>query len=294
MARFVLSVVFLLALACAAPSLAMSIGEAAAVSDGTRDGAAVRPSDLAAVRRLIREAVPEADVSRLVEAVLGEGSDIAARDAAAYRLLALGYSARDTADVVSGRIGRHALDTARRMIAVGRARDEVARYLEAAYGPGVAVPHAPLVRPHLAAPVLPSARPRVPAPTAPAGPFDAAIAHYARLHQIEVAIVRAIIEIESAFDPLARSPKGAIGLMQLMPGTARALGVNPFVPEQNIEGGVRYFSQMLEMFGGIELALAAYNAGPGTAERYVRGLATLPGETRAYVRNVLARLGASN
>jgi len=82
--------------------------------------------------------------------------------------------------------------------------------------------------------------------------------------------------------------------MQLMPGTARALGVNPFVPEQNIEGGVRYFSQMLEMFGGIELALAAYNAGPGTAERYVRGLATLPGETRAYVRNVLARLGASN
>ena len=78
--------------------------------------------------------------------------------------------------------------------------------------------------------------------------------------------------------------------MQLMPSTARELGVNPFVPEQNIEGGVRYFSQLLQMFGSIELALIAYNAGPGFAQRYAGGRAALYGETRDYVRRVLERV----
>jgi soluble lytic murein transglycosylase-like protein len=78
--------------------------------------------------------------------------------------------------------------------------------------------------------------------------------------------------------------------MQLMPLTARELGVDPFIPEQNIEGGVRYFSQLLRMFGGIELALVAYNGGPGYAQRYARGQVALYGETRDYVMRVLARL----
>ena len=101
------------------------------------------------------------------------------------------------------------------------------------------------------------------------------------------------MQTESAFNPAARSHAGAIGLMQLMPSTARELGVNPFVPEQNIEGGVRYFSQLLRMFGGVELALVAYNAGPGFAQRYARGQAVLYGETREYVKRVLARLNAA-
>ena len=95
--------------------------------------------------------------------------------------------------------------------------------------------------------------------------------------------------VESAFNPAARSDAGAISLMRLMPATAQELGVNPFVPEQNIEGGVRYFSQMLRKFGAVDLALVAYNAGPGFAERYIRGQAALYGETREYVNNVLAR-----
>ena len=122
--------------------------------------------------------------------------------------------------------------------------------------------------------------------------FDGLIEHYARLHQVEAALVRAIMQTESAFNPAARSHAGAIGLMQLMPSTARELGVNPFVPEQNIEGGVRYFSQLLRMFGGVELALVAYNAGPGFAQRYARGQAVLYGETREYVKRVLSRLNA--
>ncbi len=80
--------------------------------------------------------------------------------------------------------------------------------------------------------------------------------------------------------------------MQLMPGTAQELGVNRFVPEQNIEGGVRDCSQLLRKFGAVDLALVDYNAGPGFAERYLRGQTALYGETRDYVRTVLARLGA--
>ena len=110
---------------------------------------------------------------------------------------------------------------------------------------------------------------------------------------MQASLVRAIISTESAFNPVARSRAGAIGLMQLMPGTATELGVNPFVPEQNIEGGIRYFSQLLKTFGGVELALVAYNAGPGFAQRYARGQAVLYGETRDYVRRVLGRLQAS-
>ncbi len=91
---------------------------------------------------------------------------------------------------------------------------------------------------------------------------------------------------ESAGDPLAVSPAGARGLMQLMPGTADSLGVrDSFDPEQNLAGGVRYLRQLLDRFGGDErLALAAYNSGPGTVERY--GDVPPYRETRDYVRRV--------
>jgi len=119
--------------------------------------------------------------------------------------------------------------------------------------------------------------------------FDALIEKYARLHNVESSIVRAIIATESAFNPVARSHAGAIGLMQLMPMTARELGVNPHIPEENIEGGTRYFAQLLT-FGRLDLALIAYNGGPGFDERYLRGQTALYGETRDYVRKVMDRL----
>ena len=99
-------------------------------------------------------------------------------------------------------------------------------------------------------------------------------------------LVRAVIQVESGFDPRARSPKGALGLMQLMPATAMELGVtNPLDAAQNIRGGVKYLRTLIDRFGSEELALAAYNAGPGAVDRYGKRIPPYA-ETQDYVRRV--------
>ncbi|HSG92239.1 MAG TPA: lytic transglycosylase domain-containing protein, partial [Methylotenera sp.] len=105
-------------------------------------------------------------------------------------------------------------------------------------------------------------------------------------YQIDPALVRAVIHAESAFKVNALSNKGAQGLMQLMPGTARDMGViNAFNARQNIEGGVKYLAWLLESFNGdIKLATAAYNAGPGAVKRY-KGIPPYA-ETEVYVERV--------
>lgn len=119
------------------------------------------------------------------------------------------------------------------------------------------------------------------------------IDHYAEYYQVDPILIRCIIEQESAYDPLALSPSGAMGLMQLMPDTAWLLGVDdPFDPEQNIEGGVRYFVQQMDHFGSIELALAAYNAGPGAVETW-GGVPPYP-ETVNYVNSIMGRYMAES
>ena len=102
-------------------------------------------------------------------------------------------------------------------------------------------------------------------------------------------LVRAVIRVESGWNPRARSDKGAQGLMQLMPGTAAQYGVtNPFDPEQNIRGGVAYLKTLMDRFdGNTELALAAYNAGPGAVEKYGRKIPPYR-ETQAYVRKIVS------
>ncbi|HWJ02447.1 MAG TPA: lytic transglycosylase domain-containing protein [Verrucomicrobiae bacterium] len=105
----------------------------------------------------------------------------------------------------------------------------------------------------------------------------------AQKYNLEPALIAAVIEQESGGDPNALSPVGAIGLMQLMPGTAKSMGVNPYDPAQNIDGGAHYLQIQLKAFGGIEPALAAYNAGPGNVEN--RRWVTIP-ETMSYVRRV--------
>lgn len=116
--------------------------------------------------------------------------------------------------------------------------------------------------------------------------YEALIVEHARANRLNPQLVRAVIQAESAFNPRAVSPVGAMGLMQLMPGTARELGVvDPFDPEDNIRGGTKYLRSLLDRFDGeVELALAAYNAGPGAVERY-NGVPPYR-ETRNYVARI--------
>lgn len=117
-------------------------------------------------------------------------------------------------------------------------------------------------------------------------PFQKEIKIAAEEFDVDPALVRAVIHAESAFNPNALSPKGAQGLMQLMPGTATELGVhNAMLAADNIRGGVDYLARMLKRFNGdISLATAAYNAGPGAVGRH--GGIPPYAETKAYVRRV--------
>lgn len=122
--------------------------------------------------------------------------------------------------------------------------------------------------------------------------YDEVIEQAAATHGVRPDLVRAVIHVESGFNPRARSHKGAMGLMQLMPKTAADLGVdNPWDPVQNIRGGVAYLGSLIREFGDEVLALAAYNAGPGAVNRYGQQVPPYR-ETQDYVRKITRRSDA--
>jgi len=118
-------------------------------------------------------------------------------------------------------------------------------------------------------------------------PFREVVEEKAKHYNVDPQLVNAVIRTESNWNPAAVSPKGALGLMQLMPSTAAILGVtNPFDPIENIDGGVRYIGNLIQRFNGnLILALAAYNAGPGLVEK--KGVVPSIPETVSYVRKVM-------
>lgn len=111
------------------------------------------------------------------------------------------------------------------------------------------------------------------------------VAQQAQINNIDKHLIEAIIQTESAFNNCAISPKGAIGLMQLMPSTAESMNLNPQIPSENIKAGIIYFKKMHDKFKNTSLALAAYNAGPNAVIKH-KGIPPY-NETQQYVRKVL-------
>lgn len=118
--------------------------------------------------------------------------------------------------------------------------------------------------------------------------YDSLIRRAASRYGVDFALIKAVIEVESAYDPRAVSTKGARGLMQIMPFNFRQLNISdPFEPAQNIMGGTSYLTRLIRQYdGNLEHALAAYNAGPSNVDKY-KGIPPFP-ETRNYVRRVMA------
>ena len=129
-----------------------------------------------------------------------------------------------------------------------------------------------------------------PAAALPDGPYREIIAAMSEAHGVDPLLVQALIQVESNYKPKAKSPRGAMGLMQLMPSTAREYKVrNPFDPRTNIEAGIKHLKALIDRLGTTEMALAAYNAGEGAVTRF-NGIPPYR-ETRNYVRKILALAG---
>lgn len=264
------------------------------------------------------------DLARVTRAVLGGGEDLAdrvaravsapdglaalgpvpcggavrTRDRLVSNMTMAGYGAREITDVLEGHLTPADLDAAKRQLMAGRTPQVVAAYLEARWRdpalPSAAVSPVPLAPGLRGRPVWKPGRStpgaavtRNAARQTPS--LDQHVAAVSREHGIDAGFVRAVIAAESGWQPRVVSHAGAIGLMQLMPATAAALGVNPWDPFDNIRGGIKYLAGLLRIYGHPALALVAYNAGGQHADRVRAGVAVPYRETRRLIETVRAK-----
>ena len=195
----------------------------------------------------------------------------------------VGYSAREIADVIDGHLTRATLDQAYALVMAGEPRHRVAAFLESTWR-----------EPPRASAATAARWPRCAAQATTSGgvihDLASDISALAQQHRVAPALIRAVIAAESSGNPCAISRAGAIGLMQLMPATAAALGVDPWHPLENLRGGIAYLASMLRAYReDARLALIAYNAGPQHADRVRAGRAVAYRETRRYLDAVAAR-----
>jgi soluble lytic murein transglycosylase-like protein len=239
----------------------------------------------------VSTAARAAEFQRLAESVLGgassEGVDWATRsdlpcdaavrqrDRVASQMAMVGHSAKEIADVLFGHLTIADLNAAQARLMAGVARTHVAEFLESRWREPIASP-------------VESAPERVPYLNLPST-IEAEIAMLAERYHVPATLIRAMVSAESGGNARARSSAGAIGLMQLMPATAAALGVDPWHPLENLDGGIRYFAELLRAYDqNPRLALIAYNAGPQHANRVRAGTAVAYRETRRYLDAIAA------
>jgi hypothetical protein len=233
-----------------------------------------------------------AEVQRVAAAILGGypgtgvdwatrddlpcGAAVRQRDLVASRMAMVGYSAKEIADVLEGHLTVADLNHARLRLMAGQPRSVVADFLDARWREPEEL-SAPATMAASAAPL------KLPVD------LDTELELLAAQHHVPTALVRAMVAAESGGNARARSSAGAIGLMQLMPATAAALGVDPWHPLENLRGGIAYMASLLRAYNeNARLALIAYNAGPQHANRVRAGSAVAYRETRKYLTTIEA------
>lgn len=229
-------------------------------------------------------ALPDVAVETPPRAAVPCDAAVRVRDRVAWQLGLGGYTAREMADVLEGHLTRGDLDEARARLMAGHGDAAVAAFLDARWREPLAAAPAPAPAP------APAAARAIDQPRPGLSGIERDLAAFAAEHRVPAALVRAVVAAESAGNPRAVSPAGAIGLMQLMPGTAASLGVNPWLPRENLRGGITYLGGLLRAFdGNARLALIAYNAGPQHAREVRAGRAVAYRETRQYLAAIGAR-----
>ncbi len=224
-------------------------------------------------------ALPDAAVETPPRAAVPCDAPVRTRDRVAWQLGLSGYTAREIADVLEGHLTRADLDEARARLMAGHADAAVAAFLDARWREPLADAPAAAAEARAVDPALPGL-----------ADLEDDLAAFAAEHRVPTALVRAVVAAESAGNPRAVSSAGAIGLMQLMPGTAASLGVDPWQPRENLRGGITYLGSLLRAFdGNTRLALIAYNAGPQHAREVRAGRAVAYRETRQYLAAIGAR-----